>query len=67
MFWVYGRYALDILWVCGMYGSSGCGYVVVGISPGACDRLSVVVVVVDMFWVCGYMLWICCVGMWNVW
>ena len=47
MFWVCGRYAPDILWVCGMYGSSGCGYVVVGISPGACDRLSVVVVVVE--------------------
>ena len=41
-----GRYALDMLWVCGMYGGSGCGYVVVGISPGACDRQSVVVVVV---------------------
>ena len=52
MFWVCGRYALDMLWVCGMYGGSGCGYVVVveevvGISPGACDRQSVVVVVVE--------------------
>ena len=46
MFWVCGRYALDMLVVCGTYGGSGCGYVVVGISPGACDRQSVVVVVV---------------------
>ena len=55
LWWICGTYVLGmwqicsgyVVWVCGMCGDSGCGYVVVGISPGACDRLSVVVVVVE--------------------